>query len=243
MAIEAVYLHLFAHAVKMRREALGDDRRLTALALAYPDLLVPKGALIQMLGAEVVETLPQRPDADQIWRWHGLKGVADPLYDSMAIFDHLGIDVTVIDIVNARGVERIVDLNEPLPEDLKTRFDFVIDTGTCEHCFNVGVAFRNACEAVKVGGYFVHAAPLNRYNHGFWNFCPTVYQDYFGDNGYKLHYLSGVTCNLAQGFKPFPVELVGRFEAQQPNAGMYVIAERLEVKPHIWPTQHKYRTA
>src|SRR3546814_19736456 len=92
-----------------------------------------------------MEGLPQRADAAQIWRWHGLQGATDPLYDSLAVLDRLGLDVTVIDIVAARGNERIVDLNEPLPDDLRNRFDIVIDTGTCEHCFNVGKIGRASC--------------------------------------------------------------------------------------------------
>lgn len=240
MAIEAVFLNTLQKTINLKRQTAGPDVRLSALALAYPDLLVPKATLEKMFGADVMAKVPLREDAAEIWAWHGLKGCTEPLYDSMSLFDALGLDVTVTDIVAARGMERIVDLNEPLPADLVGQFDFVIDTGTCEHCFNVGVAFRNACEAVKVGGFLVHAAPLNRYNHGFWNFSPTVYPDYLGDNGYKLHLLTGVTCDLVKGFQPFAVQPFARFEAQG-NAAIYVVAERLELRPHVWPVQRKYR--
>ncbi|MFC3677810.1 hypothetical protein [Ferrovibrio xuzhouensis] len=242
MAIEAVYLTLLTKAVQLLRQRTGDNRRLTALALGYPDLLVPEANLMQILGPQIMQNLPQRADAAQIWRWHGLQGATDPLYDSLAVLDRLGLDVTVIDIVAARGNERIVDLNEPLPDDLRNRFDIVIDTGTCEHCFNVGVAFRNACEAVGQNGFLIHAAPLNRYNHGFWSFNPTIYPDYFGDNGFRLHYISGIECNLAEGFSAFPVEMTRRFGKAQDNAALYVLAERLEIRPQVWPVQHKYRT-
>lgn len=241
MAIEAVFLKMLTETIRLRRQSAGEDTRLTALALAYPDLLVPKNALEQLFGTETVSAVPVREDAEAIWNWHGLKGCREPLYDSMSLFDRIGLDVTVTDIVAARGMERIVDLNEPLPEDLVGGFDFVIDTGTCEHCFNVGVAFRNACSAVNVGGFLVHAAPLNRYNHGFWNFSPTIYPDYLGDNGFRIHLLTGVAGNLLHGFKPFPVRSFTRFEAQ-PNAALYVVAERLEIRPHVWPMQRKYRS-
>lgn len=240
MAIEAVYLKMLVETVRLRRKSAGEGARLSALALAYPDLLVPKAALEQLLGADLIARTPVREDAEAIWAWHGLKGCREPLYDSLSIFDALGVDVTVTDIVAARGMERIVDLNEPLPEDLAAQFDFVIDTGTCEHCFNVGVAFRNACEAVKVGGFLVHAAPMNRYNHGFWNFSPTVYPDYFEANGFALHLLTGVTCDLVNGFKPFAVQPFARFEGER-NAALYVVAERKERRPTVWPVQRKYR--
>lgn len=242
MAIEAVYLTLLTKAVQLLRRRTGDDRRLATLALSYPDLVVPEAALQQILGPQIMQDLPQRADAAQIWQWHGLQGATDPLYDSLSVFDRLGLDVTVIDIVAARGNERIVDLNEPLPDDLRNRFDFVIDTGTCEHCFNVGMAFRNACEAVGQNGYLLHAAPLNRYNHGFWSFNPTVYADYFRDNGFSLRFISGVECKLADGFSTFPINLTGRFGKVPDNAALYVLAERVEVRPQVWPMQHKYRT-
>ena len=242
MAIEAMYLNLLNSAIHARRKAVGGTTRLRALALAYPDLLVPKASMLHLFGAEIVDRLAVREDAAKIWAWHGLQGCTEPLYDSMSLFDRLGLDVTVIDIVNARGFERIVDLNEPLPADLVGQFDFVIDTGTCEHCFNVGVAFRNACEAVKQHGFLVHAAPMNRYNHGFWNFSPTVYPDFLGDNGFKIHVLTGVTCDLRTGFQPVAVEPVRRFEAGT-NLALYVVAERIAIQKMVWPVQHKYRSS
>jgi hypothetical protein len=240
MAIESMYLSLLLTAIEKRREKAGAGR-LSALAFSYPDLLVPKGRLEKLFGAEMVSRLPQREDAAEILRWHGLTGAGEPIYDTKAVFDHLELDVTFIDIVAARGDERIVDLNEPLPADLRDRFDFVIDTGTCEHCFNVGMAFRNACEAVGPGGFLVHTAPLNRYNHGFWSFNPTIYVDYFEDNGFFLHFLSGVECTLATGFKLFPVEPLRRFNQTTANAALLVMAERTEVRPQVWPMQRKYR--
>lgn len=239
MAIDALYLKVLVETIKLRRSTSG-DRRLVALALAYPDLVVPRAALVDVLGGALVDSLPERPDAPQIWAWHGIKGCPEPIFDSLAVFDRLGIDVEVIDVARARGVERIVDLNETLPDDLLARFDLVIDTGTCEHCFNVAMAFSNSCSAVAQGGFLVHAAPLNRFNHGFWNFSPTVYPDYFEDNGFRLHFMRGVTGALASGFKAYDVPPFGRFEAA-PESALYVVAERVAVRSVVWPVQRKYR--
>jgi glycosyltransferase involved in cell wall biosynthesis len=239
MAIDALYLKALVGTIGLRRASAG-ARRLSALALAYPDLVVTHAALEEILGAETVAGLPVRPDADRIWAWHGLTGCKEPIYDSLAVFDRLGIDVEVIDVARARGMERIVDLNEMLPADLAARFDLVIDTGTCEHCFNVAMAFANSCDAVGQGGFLIHAAPLNRYNHGFWNFSPTVYPDYFEDNGFRVHMLTGVSGSLQNGFKTFDVQPFTRFDAP-PGAALYVVAERIEIKARTWPVQRKYR--
>ncbi|MBY0510654.1 MAG: hypothetical protein K2P94_10955 [Rhodospirillaceae bacterium] len=240
MAIEMQFLSLIKQVIDLRRKTKAGE--LSALCLGYPDLLLTKKGLESLFSADVVAKIPSRADAEKIWAWHGLKDFKQPLYDTMALFAELGVKAEVTDIVAARGMERIVDLNVPLPPDLEDRFDLVIDTGTCEHCFNVAQAFLNSCAALAVGGFLVHAAPLTRVNHGFWNFSPTVYPDFLGDNGFKVHYMSGMICNLAQGFQPFEVQPFNRFSAPA-DAAIFVVAERLEKRAFKWPVQRKYRSA
>lgn len=238
MAIEAKYFSLVAQVLQ---RLAGTPRPLNALFLSYPDLLLSRAELLNVFKSEDLECAPVRPDSADIWRWHGLAGNPEPIYDSVALFSRLGITPTIIDVVAARGVEELVDLNFPLEERFIAKFDLVIDTGTCEHCFNVGQAFANACSAVKQGGYLVHAAPLTRVNHGFWNFCPTVYPDFFGDNGFTLHFMSGMTVDMKDGFKPFSVA-PSRFQAPS-EAILFVVAQRTDVVPLKWPVQGKYRSS
>jgi len=237
MAIEGIYFQLLKQAIDRRRATRAP---MQGLFLAYPDLLMPRSALAGLVGEAVLARVPTRADAAAIWEYHGLKGVADPLYDSIALLREMGVEPTVIDVAKLRGDERIVDLNDPLPRDLAQRFDLVVDTGTCEHCFNVGQAFANSCEALAAGGILVHAAPLTRINHGFWSFNPTVYPDFFEDNGFKLQVLLGVAGSLAEGFRTFALDPFGR-AAPPPEAGIYVVAERTEIRPLRWPVQRKYR--
>lgn len=237
MAIEGIYFGLLKQAIEARRATRAS---MQGLFLAYPDLLMPKAALVQAVGEELLAGIPSRADAGAIWEYHGLKGVSDPMYDSIALMRAMGVEPTVIDVARLRGDERIVDLNQPLPEDLRHRFDLVVDTGTCEHCFNVAQAFVNSCDALAVGGVLVHAAPLTRINHGFWSFNPTIYPDFFEDNGFTLKVLAGVTGNVAQGMRTFPIDPFAR-SAVPPEAGLYVIAERTEIRPLRWPVQRKYR--
>src|SRR6185437_5105535 len=114
-----------------------------------------------------------------------------------------------------------------------------VDTGTCEHCFNVGRAFANACVATCAGGLIVHAAPLNRVNHGFWGFSPTVYPDFFEANGFDLVSMTGVAGSPAEGTRAFAVDPVARF-APPPDSAIYVLARRREVRALRWPVQRKY---
>jgi hypothetical protein len=238
MAIDALYLQYLKHAIDQRRGATTE--RLRGLLLAYPDLLVPRAGLVRILGEAALAGAPERNDAAQTWEYHGLRGVTEPLYDSLAVLERMGVDSVVIDAAKLRGMERVVDLNHPLPEDLARSFDVVVDTGTCEHCFNVAQAFANSCEALAIGGVLVHAAPLTRINHGFWNFNPTVYPDFFEANGFDLLAMAGVTGDLVRGMQPFEVELFGRSDVP-PGAALYVIAKRREIRPLKWPVQRKYR--
>ena len=237
MAIEALYLQILHQAIARAR---GRAPRPRALLLAYPDILVPRAALARIVGEEIVASLPQRADGAAIWEYHGLARVGDPLFESLAFFRALGTEPEVIDVARVRGMERLVDLNHPLPQDLARRFDLVVDTGTCEHCFNVGQAFMNACEALAQGGLLMHAAPMTRVNHGFWNFSPTVYPDFMEANGFELQLLTSVSGDLASGMRTFPVDPVARFDPP-PASALYVIAERREVRSLRWPVQRKYR--
>lgn len=238
MAIEALYLRLLKQAIDRRRAT---KPAMTGLLLAYPDLLLHRATLAEIVGEPLVASLPQREDAARIWEYHGLRGVEEPLFDSLAVFRGLGVEPLVIDVAQLRGDERIVDLNHPLPADLVERFDLVVDTGTCEHCFNVAQAFANACSALCAGGILVHAAPLNRINHGFWSFNPTIYPDFFEDNGFDLHVLTGVAGDLRQGFRAFAVDPFNRFDPP-PGSALYVIAQRREIRALKWPVQRKYRS-
>ena len=237
MAIEGLYLQLLHQAIGRLRARVPAPR---ALLLAYPDLVVPRAALARLVGEAVLDGLPVREDARATWETHGLAGVGDPMFETVAFLRRLGVESEVTDVVALHGVERIVDLNEPLPADLARRFDLVVDTGTLEHCFNVGQAFRNACEALAQGGLLVHAAPLNRPNHGFWNFSPTVYPDFFLANGFEAHVITGASGDLVRGMRTFPIDLAGRFEAPAGSV-LYAVAERREVRDLVWPVQRKYQ--
>ena len=142
MAIEARYLTILKQVIDIAK--METPRRLRALCLSYPDLLVSSKFLEKEISDDIINRLPVRPDSKDIWSWHGLRECQEPIFETEAFFDELNISLEIIDIVAARGNERIVDLNEPLPDDLRATFDIVIDTGTCEHCFNVGQAFKNS---------------------------------------------------------------------------------------------------
>lgn len=74
---------------------------------------------------------------------------------SEKFFKFLGVkNLDVMDYSDYEGANIIHDLNEPLPDTLKEKYDVVLDGGTMEHVFNYPIALRNSMDAVHRGGVF-----------------------------------------------------------------------------------------
>lgn len=79
----------------------------------------------------------------------------------------------------------VIDLNKPIDSKYHDRYDMVFDGGTSEHCFNVRESLSNVIKLLKIGGRVVHAVPLSGWiNHGFYQFSPTLFFDFYGINGF-----------------------------------------------------------
>ncbi len=105
----------------------------------------------------------------------------------VAFFKLMGLpDLHVLDYSAHESADLIADLNLPIPDHLKNRFDLIIDGGTLEHVFDVKQAFINVASMLKVGGRIIHMSPANNYvNHGFYQLSPTLFFDYYGANQFS----------------------------------------------------------
>jgi hypothetical protein len=204
------------------------------LSLGYPDLLVHENVLRANVAAAALQPAA---DAEQVARWHGWTG---PLYDTDAVFRALGAEPTYIDIYASRHVETIVDLNQPWQDAaMAGAFDVVFDGGTTEHCFNVGQAFANIVRALKTRGFVIHTNPVSMCNHGFWNFNPTTYIDFYSQNGFDIVSVEGLVGHPMQAQKR-DFRSVERMQLP-PEVRSLVVARKLEQRDQvIWPTQSKY---
>jgi len=196
------------------------------LSLGYQDIVATAEEIARLFGVRTGKTTSHGA-------WHG-KGFALP--ETRSFFSAIGCEYVCVDIAAIRGGEEIRDLNAPqLWED---QFDLVIDGGTLEHCFNVGQAFVNAASAVMSGGHIFHWNPLSMVNHGFFNFSPTLYHDFYTQNGWDV-------------VKMFAATRDGRCQKIAPTARIKTISELSNVvlarRPHVsksscfvYPTQSKY---
>lgn len=208
--------------------------------LGYPDVLISQEQVRNILGPEAAEKLTFRPDSDQILAWHALQGRLDRVIDAPSLFGAMGMRFTAVDLVASRGTERIVDLNQPVAADLAGAFDAVLDTGTMEHCFNVGQAVRNILDMTKVNGFIMHLNPMAMINHGFFNFSPTFYHDFYGQNGHALVF--DTHCVHVHGIDVQAKKLdhVARIEPEGRNAMIMCVAQKKHDRPPQWPMQAKY---
>ncbi len=211
------------------------------LSLGYPDLLLPTKSVEEIFGKGIADKLAYREDSERIIKWHGQQGKLDKIIDAEQFLGLINIELHSIDIVKDRGSERIVDLNEPLPEDMVGQYDIVLDGGTTEHCFNIGQALKNVAMMARVGGYIIQGNGLNNYNHAFYGICPTAYYDLYTQNAFHIVFMRGFTRKSSPIFpEMFDIPPVQQFHSIPELSGVLVVAEKTKDAPIVWPMQSKY---
>lgn len=110
-------------------------------------------------------------------------------YADRFFIECLGVSkVNTLDYSSYEGADLLYDLNQPVPADLKGRFDVVIEAGSLEHVFNFPVAIANLMRMTRLGGsMFVSTVSNNLCGHGFYQFSPElVFRVFTPENGFEL---------------------------------------------------------
>lgn len=189
------------------------------LSLGYPDLMVTQEQIEALFGYK-----PQKfTNANE---WHK---TPNKMPETFELFEHLGVKLTVVDYIKVMGNEVVADLN--YPHDFG-KFDVVLDPGTVEHCFNIGQAILNAANAVKFGGVIMHLSPMTMLNHGFYNICPTLFHDFYTQNGWEVDMKVLPASN-------YVIHQTGRFDMTTDYL-IRAIAKRKSDESLRYPTQNKY---
>jgi hypothetical protein len=103
-----------------------------------------------------------------------------------SFFRMLGIEVHSMDHSSFEKPDLIHDLNNPIPTEWYGRYDQILDGGTLEHVFDIRQSLKNIFELLAVGGEIVHMVPCNNYvNHGFYQFSPTLFFDFYQENQFE----------------------------------------------------------
>jgi len=128
--------------------------------------------------------------AEEGWRQQApgkLKDLKAGEVTDTAFFHSLNIEsVSALDRDLAEGATICADLNTPIPENLHGKFATIIDGGTLEHVFDVPQTLQSIASMLAEDGRVVHISPVNSWvNHGFYQFSPTFFWDFYGANGFN----------------------------------------------------------
>lgn len=169
-------------------------------------------------------------------------GFAEPLFKALGARNVHSLDASAFE-----GADFVHDLNCPVGEDLKQRFDVVFDGGTLEHVFNLPTALKNCMEMLRENGLFItHTCANNWCGHGFYQFSPELFYSVFSEgNGFEVErlvlHVVGPYCRWYEVANPKAirsrVELFNAFPLQ-----MLVLARRKSIKPifQTTPQQSDY---
>ena len=122
-----------------------------------------------------------------------IKTVGGGLVDSYSFFKNLGFsEVHAMDISDYENADIIFDLNKQVPNELKNKFDYIVDGGTTEHVFDYRQALFNIATMLKVGGKVLHTIPGggSSINHGYYTLSPSLLSDFYSSNGFQVEHLN-----------------------------------------------------
>lgn len=256
MAIDLTQLKNLVQVVRDLTDRVEHDRVSIAF-LGYTDLMLNDAEWQAEVG-ERRSLLVNRPNHVKLAQVHGREDVTVvPTITSM-LDALLGepFDLTVFDFTQYEGSEVEHDFNFEIPQEFQNRFDVVIDFGTCEHIFNLAQALINVHKMLRLGGRVYHCGPLCWPNHGFYGYNPTLFADFYEDNGCEIEDMilsAHVIMNGKRDMLAFNgIPKYDRFNLNQSFNGnpdllkqeynLSVVAQKTqETDGIVYPIQRKYR--
>lgn len=171
------------------------------LLLGAPDIYFDAShfeRMVKLADTEYDQSLPWIPSPKAEFAKKGY-------LDGITLFKKLGFDsVSVLDVSDFEGANIIFDLNKSkIADELRERFDLIIDHGTLEHVFHFPNAMNNIFQMLKQGGRVITCAPSNNYfDHGFYMFQPTLFMDYYSANNWRIESIKIVQFSPNQEIEP-----------------------------------------
>ncbi len=150
-------------------------------------------------------------------------GYAEPLLRRLG-----AQQISSVDASHYEQASLVHDMNNPIPDSLKSAFSAVIDAGTLEHVFNFPVALKNCMEMVQEGGHLLLMTPANNFmGHGFYQFSPELFfRVLSADNGYEV--VRAIVCETspdAPWYEVVDPAIAGRRVEMLSSAPMYLLIQ------------------
>ena len=165
---------------------LPKNKEINVAFLGYTDLMMNSEEWAEL--GVVENKLENRHNFDRLTAIHGRPDVTVVPTLSSAVPSLVGknCQITIFDFEKVEGNEVERDFNFPIDIKFEQKFDVIFDMGTCEHIFNLAQAFTNIHKMLKIGGFVYHGGPLCWPNHGFYGYNPTLFYDFYEDNGSEV---------------------------------------------------------
>lgn len=150
-------------------------------------------------------------------------------------FHFLGAkEISSMDISDYESAAILHDLNQPIGDELKENFTFVLDGGTLEHIFNFPTALANAMKMVEIGGHLmIITGGNNFFGHGFYQFSPELfYRTLSEENGFNVKRMIAAEVRGDWYEVADPKKIKGRVELiNDKQTYLMVLAEKTVDKP------------
>src|SRR5208282_438429 len=107
------------------------------------------------------------------------------LISDRSIFHVLGVEhVRALDHSDYEGAEVLHNLNKPLPKELESIADFIVDGSTLDNVFDPALALRNLSKLLRPGGRLLLVNMLSNHHEPYTIPSALWYLDYFVMNGF-----------------------------------------------------------
>lgn len=140
----------------------------------------------------------------------------------------------------------IHDLQDPINPKFHDFFNLIIDAGTMEHIFDVRAVMENLAKMTKIGGYVLQFIPAQNFlNHGFYQFSPTFFYDFYTSNGFEIteSYIIEIRGNCDR-FHPYVQEkdYTGLFfNPRNRLANCFLVRKKEDIGKIVLPDQYFYK--
>ncbi len=182
-----------------------------------------------------------RSDSNEIVNWHKVEKLTTEIVNTKSLFELMGFQFSCIDRVQTRGCEDIQDLNLPILKDYYAQYDFVYD-GILNQCFNIVQALFNIVRMVKLNGYVIHVTPVLMINNGFYNICPTFFQDFYHENGFEIiQHNMFENIHLPRNIQNLNYTNQSRLRNISDDSMQLILAKRKTIRGLNFPIQSKFK--
>jgi SAM-dependent methyltransferase len=136
-------------------------------------------SLIQSEGLQVREITP-------IYDVQTRSGISKDYITEETFFNlFCDLKITYLDVSAYEKANIVHDMQDPIPNDLKNKFDFIWNGSCLDNIFDPAAALRNSCDFLKPGGRILTMEIANSHFGPYVSMSHTWFYDFYLNNDFK----------------------------------------------------------